>query len=1002
MAVREIMTRLAIDGEQEYNRSIKDASRNIAVMGSEMRASSAEFAANDKGMESLTAKSKGLSQQIKQQEQIVESLTAAVKESAEKYGEADKRTDDYRIKLNNARSSLVNMENQLETTEKQMSGYSKVTLKAAMDSEEFKASQEKVTSSLKAVGAGIGIVAGAAVGLGAAFAKAGLAADDLNTLAKTTGLTTAELQKFKYAEELIDVSLETMTGSMTKLIKSMSAAKIGTKQTVDAFEQLGITFRNDVTGELRSGQDVFDEIIEALGKVENETERDAIAMQLLGKSARDLNPLIAGGAADLRKLGKEAETLGLILSQDALDGLNEINDVVDTFNSRLRAAGMTVLAEFADPVNDALASIDFDKITRGVIDFVSFIKQNEHVVIAAITGIGVGFVAWNITSMVLGVVGAIQTLKTAIDTATVAQTIFNAAQASNPVGLVVTAVAAATAAIIAFSIVLNDTTTEAEETAKGVMAMHEEFEALTKTMDENRAAYQKMRTEIGGNATAARKLVKEIDALAAKENKSAKEKTELANKTKVLNELVEGLNLSYNEQTGVLSQSTAEMENHIRAQEALLQFRAAEENTLQIARDKIAAEQELNIALEKQYQIKADLAMLRVDPYADQEAMYQLSAALNDSVALTDLQKTKIEELAVEYHVASEVLTEYGENLIGTNADVIASNDEVSESVREMTDEEKKALDELQKKREETLQKYASDTQNAFGKINQSTKLSLKEMTDNLQSNQNTVRQWTIDLGTLAHRGFDEGFLAELEKLGPESAKTVAGMTKATQPEIDAFNATYRAGGEQARLLMTEEMTMLAAANPAGAALTGMAMSVEESTELEDAFVKSVNEAKTGMSIEINRLNFPRLGLDITDGVAQGVRDGTASVVDAMRSMARQAIAAAKAELDINSPSRVARKILGLSLPEGTALGIEDGIHLVERAMRKLSDAAKDNMQPAGGGVTVKLQGQQEGTREAGQETGRGTINQVVNVYSPEPLSPSQVAREAKLALWGL
>lgn len=49
-------------------------------------------------------------------------------------------------------------------------------------------------------------------------------------------------------------------------------------------------------------------------------------MQIFGKSAQDLNPLIKGGAETLEELGQKAEEMGLILSQDALDGANALND----------------------------------------------------------------------------------------------------------------------------------------------------------------------------------------------------------------------------------------------------------------------------------------------------------------------------------------------------------------------------------------------------------------------------------------------------------------------------------------------------------------------------------------------------------------------------------------------------------------------------------------------------------------------------------------------------
>ena len=66
----------------------------------------------------------------------------------------------------------------------------------------------------------------------------------------------------------------------------------------------------DSTGKLRDRQEVFYEAIAALGKIADETERDIVAMNLFGKSAQELNPLIQGGAETLRQLGDEAERAG--------------------------------------------------------------------------------------------------------------------------------------------------------------------------------------------------------------------------------------------------------------------------------------------------------------------------------------------------------------------------------------------------------------------------------------------------------------------------------------------------------------------------------------------------------------------------------------------------------------------------------------------------------------------------------------------------------------------
>ena len=178
--------------------------------------------------------------------------------------------------------------------------------------------------------------AGAVAGIVSMTKDAAYAADDLNTLSKQTGISTDTLQKFQYASDLIDVSTETLTGSLTKLTRNMYNAREGSGDAADAFEALGVAF-TDSEGSLRDREDVFYEVIAALGEIENVTERDATAMQLFGRSAQDLNPLIMGGVDAFKELGQQAEDAGLILSTDALNGLNELSDALDT--AKATAAG---------------------------------------------------------------------------------------------------------------------------------------------------------------------------------------------------------------------------------------------------------------------------------------------------------------------------------------------------------------------------------------------------------------------------------------------------------------------------------------------------------------------------------------------------------------------------------------------------------------------------------------------------------------------------------------
>lgn len=192
--------------------------------------------------------------------------------------------------------------------------------------------------------------------LGAIGLKAAKTADDLNTMAKQTGLSTAEIQKMQYASEMVDVSVEDMTGALAKLTRNMASTSTGTQA---AFQQLGVSVTT-ATGEMRNSTDVFYEVLAALGNVANETQRDQLAMDLFGRSANQLAGIIDDGGAALKAYGEEAANLGLILDQETLDALNKVNDELD----KIKAQAAAELAKTGAAALEALSPVIADVVDK--------------------------------------------------------------------------------------------------------------------------------------------------------------------------------------------------------------------------------------------------------------------------------------------------------------------------------------------------------------------------------------------------------------------------------------------------------------------------------------------------------------------------------------------------------------------------------------------------------------------------------------------------------------
>ena len=208
---------------------------------------------------------------------------------------------------------------------------------------------KKAGGAIQDFGKKLAPVSGAAATIGGGLLKLGYdavkSADELNTLSKQTGLSTDELQKFQYASELVDVSVEDITGALRKL-----KGKIDPNN--ESLQKLGISATN-ADGSLRDATDVFYDALGALSGIENETERDQVAMDLFGKSADSLAGIIDDGGAALKAYGQQAEDLGLILDGDTIDSLNATNDTIDQLKGNIAGT----MAQIGADVGSVLAPL---------------------------------------------------------------------------------------------------------------------------------------------------------------------------------------------------------------------------------------------------------------------------------------------------------------------------------------------------------------------------------------------------------------------------------------------------------------------------------------------------------------------------------------------------------------------------------------------------------------------------------------------------------------------
>ena len=270
--------------------------------------------------ELLAQKQKLLGDQINNTKGKLDTLKKA-QETMDQNG-VDKNSDQYMAlqrEIISTEREVKNLEAASKETSNAMSGIAQAADKVAKGAQKV-ADKTKVLS---------GAAAGALGAIGGLAIKTAKNADELATLAKQTGFSVEELQKFQYASDLVDVSLDDITGAATKLKKAVASDS-------KELAALGVKTKN-ADGSFRDINDIFYDTLSALGNIENETERDAAAMAIFGKSADSLAGIVDDGGKSLKELGQEAEDMGLIMSGETVESLNAVNDQIDKLKAQAKA-----------------------------------------------------------------------------------------------------------------------------------------------------------------------------------------------------------------------------------------------------------------------------------------------------------------------------------------------------------------------------------------------------------------------------------------------------------------------------------------------------------------------------------------------------------------------------------------------------------------------------------------------------------------------------------------
>ncbi len=202
------------------------------------------------------------------------------------------------------------------------------------------------------------------------------AAASVNDMAQRLGVTTDEFQELQGVAQLGGADVGAVATAFSTLSRSaLEFAQTGKGEAGEAFEKLGLSVK-DANGQVRPAIELFYEAGDALSKLDNETERQAYAQRLMGRSARELLPVFNDLASMTAEQRAEVRALSIVYGEDFIEASAEADDkmlvagkVLEGLKAKFIGAllpaivgGVEALQSFAKWIGEATRGLSLGRI----------------------------------------------------------------------------------------------------------------------------------------------------------------------------------------------------------------------------------------------------------------------------------------------------------------------------------------------------------------------------------------------------------------------------------------------------------------------------------------------------------------------------------------------------------------------------------------------------------------------------------------------------------------
>lgn len=453
--------KIGIDGEKEFRQNLNSISQQLKTLGTEMKAVTSAFDANDKSQENLANQSQVLTEQLSLQEKRIEEIQKALDHARANYAENSNQVQRWQQAMNNAVAELNKTRSQLSKVQSEMDGAEDSTKDLTDAINDVGGASEKASGGLSSmtvamgnlISSGIQAAASAVADLvsslwnldesteeyrraqgrlNTAFEAAGYGADTAQQayqafygiLGDTDTATEASQLLAQLAESEEDVATWTEIAAGVSGTFGDSLPIEGLIEAANETAKVG-----EVTGTLADALNwvgINEEQFNAqLAECSTESERNRLIMETLSNQYDQ--------AAQAFYRNNEALVESRNTQAEMSETLSSVGEAVANMKNQLSQELLPVLQEI-------ISGIDWNQLGETIAGFVSTLVDNGPTIISVISGIAAGFAAWKVVTTIQGMVTAIQAFAAANQGASIAQLALNAAMNANPIAIIVTAI----------------------------------------------------------------------------------------------------------------------------------------------------------------------------------------------------------------------------------------------------------------------------------------------------------------------------------------------------------------------------------------------------------------------------------------------------------------------------------------------------------------------------------------------------------------------------------